>query len=193
MAASMGALPVKPEILISGINAGPNLGTDIVYSGTAAAARQGALHHIPSIAFSLAGLTPPLYWDGAVSFAVSRLDALIDLWEEDTFINVNIPNTPGVPEGMAVTFPARRRYQDTLVSFDAPDGYTYCFINSGLIESEDEPGSDWEAVSRNLASVSPVYLYPVVPEDRRATAAAAAASSPKAAAACPEKSGVPMG
>jgi 5'-nucleotidase len=184
----MGALPVKPDLLVSGINAGPNLGTDIVYSGTAAAARQGALHHIPSIALSLAGLTPPLYWDEAVSFAVTRLEALIDLWEEDIFINVNIPNTPEGPEGMALTFPTRRQYRDKLVSFDAPDGYRYCFINSGFIESENDPGSDWEVVSRNLASVSPVYLYPVVPGDRRA------ASPPrKAAAFHPEKDGVPLG
>lgn len=185
MVVSLGCLPFKPELIISGINAGPNLGTDIVYSGTAAAARQGALHHIPAIAFSLAGLTPPLYWDGAVSFAVTRLDALIDLWEEDIFINVNIPNTPGGPDGMAVTFPARRWYQDKLVSFDAPDGYTYCFINSGVIKSEDEPGSDWEVVSRNLASISPVYLYPVAQEDRGTIVL------PHKAASCPEKNGVP--
>jgi 5'-nucleotidase len=188
MAVSLGYLPVKPELIISGINAGPNLGTDIVYSGTAAAARQGALHHIPAIALSLAGLTPPLYWDGAVSFAITRLDALIDLWEEDIFINVNIPNTPEGPNGMAVTFPTRRWYRDTLVSFDAPDGYSYCFINSGPVESENEPGSDWEAVSRNLVSVSPVYLYPVVPGNRDAVV-----PSDKAAVSRPEKNDLPAG
>ncbi|MFP3089078.1 5'/3'-nucleotidase SurE [Treponema sp. TIM-1] len=188
MAASLGCLPIKPELLISGINAGPNLGTDIVYSGTAAAARQGALHHIPSIALSLAGLTPPLYWDGAVSFAVAQLDALIELWEEDIFINVNIPNTPQGPDGMAITFPTRRHYQDKLVSFDAPDGYTYCFINSGFIENENDPGSDWEVVSRNLVSVSPVYLYPVVLGDRGAVV-----PPHKAVIASLEKSGTPMG
>jgi 5'-nucleotidase len=89
---------------------------------------------------------------------------------------------------MAVAFPTRRRYQDKLVSFDAPDGYTYCFINSGFIESENDPGSDWEVVSRNLASVSPVYLYPVVPGDR-----CAVVPPYKAATACPEKNGVPIG
>jgi 5'-nucleotidase len=163
--ASLGGLPFKPELLISGINLGPNLGTDIIYSGTAAAARQGALHHIPSIALSLAGFTPSLYWDEAVSFVAVRLDTLIDLWTEDIFINVNIPNTPGGPDGMAITFPSRRQYHDNLVSFDAPDGYTYCFINSGPVESENDPGSDWEAVSRNLVSVSPIYLYSVVRGD----------------------------
>jgi 5'-nucleotidase len=175
----LGGLPFKPELLISGINAGPNLGTDIVYSGTAAAARQGALHHIPSIALSLAGFTPPLYWDEAVSFAAARLDALIDLWTEDIFINVNIPNTPGGPDGMVVTFPSRRQYQDGLVSFDAPDGYTYCFINSGPVESENDPGSDWEAVSRNLVSASPVYLHPVVRSDRCAVAPPHGAVAPR--------------
>jgi 5'-nucleotidase len=186
--ASLGGLPVKPDLLISGINAGPNLGTDIVYSGTAAAARQGALHHIPSIALSLAGFTPPLYWERAVSFAVTRLDELIRLWTEDIFINVNIPNTPEGPAGMAITFPSRKRYHDNLIPFDAPDGCTYCFINPGPTKSENDPGSDWEAVSQNLVSVSPVYLYPVVRLDRCAVAPPYEGVAPRT-----EKRGVRMG
>jgi 5'-nucleotidase len=188
IAAFLGALPFKPELVISGINAGPNLGTDIVYSGTAAAARQGGLFRIPSIALSLAGFTSPLYWDRAVSFAVTRLNELLRLWTEDIFINVNIPNGPEEPAGMAVTFPARRRYHDTVASFDAPDGAAYCFVNPGPVESEDDPGSDGEAVSRNLVSVSPVYLYPVVRLDRCAAAPACGGVAPR-----PEKSGVPAG
>ncbi|MDR3167160.1 MAG: 5'/3'-nucleotidase SurE [Treponema sp.] len=186
--ASLGGLPVKPDLLISGINAGPNLGTDIVYSGTAAAARQGALHHIPSIALSLAGLALPLYWEGAVFFAVTRLDELIRLWTEDIFINVNIPNTPEGPAGMAVTFPSRRQYNDNVVSFDAPDGCTYCFINSGPVISENGPGSDWDAISRNLVSVTPVYIYPATRMDR-----CAAAPPHEGVAPCPETGGVCMG
>jgi 5'-nucleotidase len=186
--ASMGGLPVKPDLLISGINAEPNLGTDIVYSGTAAAARQGALNHIPSIALSLAGFTHPLYWETAVSFAVTRLDELIRLWTEDIFINVNIPNIPEEPAGMAVTFPARRQYDDNLVSFDAPDGYTYCFVNPGPSKCKNDPGSDWEAVFRNQVSVSPIYLHPAVRLDRCAAAPPYEGVAPRT-----EKNGVRMG
>jgi 5'-nucleotidase len=187
VAAFLGGLPVKPDILLSGINAGPNLGTDLIYSGTAAAARQGGLYHVPSIALSLAGFTSPLYWDQAVAFAVTQLDELIRLWTADVFINVNIPNNPEGPAGMAVTFPSRRQYNDDMVSFNAPDEYTYCFVRPGIPKSESDPGSDGEAVSRNLVSVSPVYLYPVVRLDRCAAAPAHEGVAPR------PKSGVPMG
>jgi 5'-nucleotidase len=163
--ASLGALSVKPDLLISGINLGPNLGTDIVYSGTAAAARQAALHDIPAIALSLASMEAPLYWDGAVSFAVTRLEELFRLWEEDTFLNVNIPNLDGGVRDMVITFPVRRRYKDGLITYTAPDDYTYCFIDSGPVRNDEERGSDWDAVSKNLVSVSPVYIHPVVRKD----------------------------
>jgi 5'-nucleotidase len=165
MVVSLGALSFKPDLLISGINLGPNIGTDIVYSGTAAAARQAALHNIPAIALSLASLEAPLYWEGAVSFAVNRLEELLRLWEEDTFLNVNIPNLDGEAGDMVITFPVRRRYHDGLITYKAPDEYTYCFIDSGPVKNEEEGGSDWDAVSRNLVSVSPVYLHPVVRND----------------------------
>jgi 5'-nucleotidase len=166
MAGTLGGLPVMPDLVLSGINAGPNLGTDLIYSGTAAAARQAALHGIPGIALSLAGMPPePLLWDGAVSFAVERLDEFAGLWRKDTFLNINIPNIPGAPLGILTTFPAVRRYNDSLVFFTAPDGGDYCFVKGGAIITEPEPGSDFDAVSRNYASLSPVFIHPVVRRD----------------------------
>jgi 5'-nucleotidase len=163
--ATLGGLSVKPDLVISGINAGPNLGTDIVYSGTAAAARQAALHGIPAIALSLAGLTRPLYWDMAVAFAVEQLDTLRDLWVEDAFLNVNIPNVPAAPGEMVHTFPALRRYNDELVVFAAPSRDSYYFVKPGDIDTESEPGSDWDAVFRNRVSLSPIFIHPVVRRD----------------------------
>jgi 5'-nucleotidase len=166
MAGTLGGLPVKPDLVLSGINAGPNLGTDLIYSGTAAAARQAALHGIPGIALSLAGMPPePLLWDSAVSFAVEKLEELAGLWREDTFLNVNLPNISGSPLGMLITFPAVRRYNDSLIFFTAPDGSDYCFVKGGVIITEPEPGSDFDAVSRNYASLSPVFIHPVVRRD----------------------------
>jgi 5'-nucleotidase len=167
MAGTLGGVPVTPDLILSGINAGPNLGTDLVYSGTAAAARQSALHGIPGIALSLAGMPPEvLLWDSAVSFAVEKLDELAGLWAEDTFLNVNIPNIPGRPLGMLTTCPAVRRYNDTLAFFTAPDGSGYCFVKGGAIITEPEPGSDCDAVSREYVSLSPVFIHPVVRRDR---------------------------
>jgi 5'-nucleotidase len=73
--AGLGFLPERPDIVLSGINRGENLGTDLIYSGTAAAARQGGLAGIPSIALSLAG-SGPYHWDMAVSWTASHLEEL---------------------------------------------------------------------------------------------------------------------
>jgi 5'-nucleotidase len=158
---------VKPDLVVSGINAGANLGTDLIYSGTAAAARQAALHGIPAIAFSLVieeaeRSGGPICWEAAAAFAGDHLEELASLWKEDTFINVNIPNSPDFPQVPEITFPCRRRYGDAVVGFDAPDGSRYCFIAGGSISTEEEPGSDGDAIFRNRVSVSPVYIHPVV-------------------------------
>ncbi|GHV75687.1 5'-nucleotidase SurE [Spirochaetia bacterium] len=170
--AASGVLPVKPDLVVSGINAGANLGTDLIYSGTAGAARQAAIHGIPAIALSLVIgginrllLEDTVHWDKAVAFFRDHLEELVSLWKEDTFINVNIPNTPDFSEVPEITFPSRRRYEDTLVGFDAPDGSRYCIVSSGLVNTEEEPGSDGDAISRNRVSISPVFIHPVVRRD----------------------------
>jgi 5'-nucleotidase len=165
----LGALPFKPDIVVSGINAGANVGTDIIYSGTAAAARQAGLYHIPGVALSLVG-NAPFYWEEAALFAAAHLEEFAALWEDDIFINVNFPNMPGQPLGMVSTFPCQRRYHDSVSVFDAPDGRKYCFTNAGDISVKPEPGSDWDAVSRNLVSISPVFIHPVALRDQRGKA-----------------------
>jgi 5'-nucleotidase len=157
--ALLGALPVIPDLVISGINRGANLGTDLVYSGTAAAARQASLGNIPAIALSLAG-RGEFFWDMAVSWAVDHLEELRKMWIPGTFVNVNIPNSPGGPGGLAQTFPARMFYHDAL-SIHSAGGHSWCFFEHGEVSAEPETGSDWEAVSKNLAAVSPVYVHPV--------------------------------
>jgi 5'-nucleotidase len=163
IAGMLGALPVKPDLILSGINRGANLGTDLIYSGTAAAARQGGLFSVPSIALSLAEFSPgrEYHWDMAVSFTVEKLKEFTALWEPDTFLNVNIPNSPGGPRGTSAAFPCRRQYQDGISIMDAPNGERYCFALAGDAANLPEPGSDWDAVSRNLASLSLVLIHPV--------------------------------
>jgi 5'-nucleotidase len=157
--ALLGALPARPDLVISGINRGANLGTDLVYSGTAAAARQAGLGNIPAIALSLAG-RGDFFWNMAVSWAVEHLEELRNIWIPHTFVNVNIPNSPGGPDGMAHTFPARMVYHDAL-SIHKAGGHSWCFFEPGDVSAVPETGSDWEAVAKNLAAVSPVYVYPV--------------------------------
>ena len=158
--AVLGALPIKPDIVVSGINSGANIGLDILYSGTAAAARQGAIMGLPSIALSLA--TKENYnWDMAAAYCADHLDEFINMWENDIFINVNIPNTVKGPEGIVKTWPARKHYNDSISVFKGPGNCNWAYLvpEKSTIEAED--GSDWDAVSKNLVSVSPVYVFPV--------------------------------
>jgi 5'-nucleotidase len=164
MAGILGALPVKPDLVVSGINAGANIGTDILYSGTAAAARQAGLYHIPAVALSLAGKTP-FYWKETITFAVAHLEEFAEQWQEDVFINVNFPNVPRI-EGIVSAFPALRRYEDSLEIVASQEGRKYCFVNFGNILTKAEPGSDGDAIARNMASVSPVFIHPVVRRDQ---------------------------
>jgi 5'-nucleotidase len=164
MMAAMGALPFTVDLVVSGVNRGANLGTDIVYSGTAAAARQAALHRIPALAFSLAGENP-FFWEAALAYAAAHIDEFAKLWRPDVFINVNLPNTPSGADGFEITFPSRRWYTDSVKTFHAPDRRQYCFMDTGPTSTEVEAGSDWDAVSRNRASVSPVFIHPVVQRD----------------------------
>jgi 5'-nucleotidase len=162
----LGALPVKPDLVISGINAGPNIGTDLIYSGTAAAARQAALAGIPGIAVSLNGRAGTFRWKQAIDYTVAALPELEAFWTHDVFINVNIPNKPEGPLGSRVTFPSIRQYNDSLTIGTDGDGHLSCMLQAGNFYTEPEPGSDWDAVLRNYVSVSPVFLHPVVRRDR---------------------------
>ena len=156
-----GLLPEQPDVVLSGINRGANLGSDLIYSGTASAARQASLAGIPAIAFSLAG-REPYNWDMAASWSADHLDELLSYWKKETFLNVNIPNNPGYPEGLAHTSLGSNGYQDHLTIMDAPDGKKWCFLQGGEQNTVSEAGSDCYTVSRNFVSVSSVYNYPQV-------------------------------
>ncbi|MDR2135150.1 MAG: 5'/3'-nucleotidase SurE [Treponema sp.] len=166
--AMLGGIPYKPDLILSGINRGANLGTDLLYSGTAAAARQGSLFGVPSIALSLAddGRDPVFHWRMAVDFSLSRLDELAARWKAGTFVNVNIPNDPRGPGGMVPAFPSLRQYHDSLQTLDAPGGDRYCFFSAGEVTVTPQAGSDRDAVSQNLAAVSSVWVHPVSGDPR---------------------------
>ena len=161
IAGMLGAIPARPELILSGINQGSNLGTDLLYSGTAAAARQASLWSVPAIALSLCG-RDNFFWDMAASWAVEHLDDLASFWRKDTFVNVNIPNTPAGPAGIMMTWPDIRSYHDAVTMMDAPDGSRWCFMKPGIETSVNERGSDCDAVARNYVSVSSVFNHPVV-------------------------------
>ena len=160
IAALLGAVSVKPDMVLSGINRGENLGTDLIYSGTAAAARQASLAGIPAMALSLAGRNV-FHWDMAASWIVEHLKELSAFWEKNCFVNVNIPNSPGGPDGILTAWPAVKTYTDAITIMDAPDGSRWCFLEGEPELPTGQPDSDCDVVSRNFVSVTSVYNYPV--------------------------------
>jgi 5'-nucleotidase len=159
----MGGLPecAPPDAIVSGINRGANLGTDLLYSGTAAAARQGALCNIPSLALSLVE-GDAWYWDMAVAFADERLAEMLAFWKPDCFVNVNIPSQKEKPRGLVRAFPSLRYYNDSIETYYAPDGQRYCFARAGEISAKPEKGSDWETVAGSNASISDILIHPAL-------------------------------
>jgi 5'-nucleotidase len=157
--ACLGLVPVQIDMVVAGINLGPNLGTDIVYSGTAAAARQGAFMQKPSVACSLSAFHPPYHLDFAVEFMSRNLPTIRALWSEDHFLNINFPNRAQAAEPL-ITIPTRRIYEDELVRFSSPQGDLYSFIGGQVPGSMMEEGSDFGAVEAGYASLSPVLIHP---------------------------------
>ncbi|THB63374.1 MAG: 5'/3'-nucleotidase SurE [Spirochaetaceae bacterium] len=150
-----------PDIVVSGINHGPNLGTDVTYSGTAAAARQASYMGIPGVALSMYAYSPPFRMEPAARFVAKNVSVLRDIWEESLFININFPNVNEYCHGYEITTPARRLYRDSLHHFDAPDGMRYYFMSGAPQESILQAGTDWHAVEEGKVSISPISVNPV--------------------------------
>jgi 5'-nucleotidase len=159
LAALSGGIKFNADIIVSGINAGCNLGTDIIFSGTAAA-REGALYGIPSIAFSLDG-EPPYFWGEAASWAAGHLGQLLTYCSKDSFVNVNIPNIKTLPEEPRITFPSKRKYTDNVTVKLLETGWKRINFNSMKPETLHEAGSDHDAVRQNKVSVGIICIHPL--------------------------------
>jgi len=172
--AGHGVIPFKPDIVISGINRGPNLGTDLVYSGTAAAARQASIIGMPGIAVSLATYVGPFDYAALARLVAERLDFFLNLWSPDVFINLNAPPAMDDHNYTVVdAFPSRRIYRDTLKFFDGPDDYSYCFFMDGHVDTSEEPGSDDDMVNKGFATVTRVLTYPCSAQGQQPIASSA--------------------
>lgn len=160
MVALLGLVPAEVDLVISGINHGPNLGTDILYSGTAAGARQGALMGVASVALSVGAYRPPFDFAAAAAFAARNLDSFKTLGTDDHFLNINFPATGTSGAETVITFPSRRIYRMELHTYDAPDGDMYCFVGGALPEAHPEEGSDCMVISQGRISISPIHAHP---------------------------------
>jgi 5'-nucleotidase len=159
--ALLGVVPEQPDLVISGINQGSNLGHDITYSGTVAAAMEAAVYGIPAIAASQddAGDT-----QGDLKFAVEVVvglarRVLAEGLPRNTFLNVNFPSLPAAQvRGIQVTRLGKRVYRDVLIRRLDPKGRPYYWIGGDPPGGELEEGTDIGALGGGYVSVTPLNL-----------------------------------
>lgn len=158
MLAVRSLMEVKPDLVVSGINPGPNLGDDVTYSGTVAGAYEGMLLGIPSFAVSSLGRDPQ-HMETAARAAVRVAEEIFEGGlPSDTALNVNVPDVPYEElQGLAITRMGRRDYKDEIVTRTDPRGNTYHWIGGAEPSHVVEPGTDFEAIDRCMVSVTPLH------------------------------------
>ncbi|MBU0985568.1 MAG: 5'/3'-nucleotidase SurE [candidate division Zixibacteria bacterium] len=149
----------RPDFIFSGINHGANMGDDVTYSGTVAAAIEGAILGIPSIAVSMANYKPGTPMVNGAKFAAKFLRQYpkLDL-PVSVFVNINLPVDNGKPyRRYEFTSQGFRHYKDIIIEKTDPRGQAYYWIG-GRPEWKTTKGTDFATVSRGLVSISPMKL-----------------------------------
>ncbi len=149
----------KPDMIISGINHGSNMGEDVTYSGTVAAAIEGSILRIPSIAVSMANWEPGASMVRAARFVVKMISSYQRFnLDPATFLNVNFPLDNGRPyRKYEFTRLGMREYKDYVIHKTDPRGKAYYWIG-GQATWKTTKGSDFEAVQRGVVSITPLKL-----------------------------------
>jgi 5'-nucleotidase len=152
-----GLMDHEPDIVVSGINNGPNLGDDVLYSGTVAAAMEGRHLGLPAIAVSSAGHEPEHYVTAArvTLLLIQRLQ--IDRLANDAVLNVNVPDVPfDALAGFEVTRLGNRHKAQKAQKSADPRGRTIWWIGNAGPEQDCGPGTDFHAVSQRRVSITPI-------------------------------------
>ncbi len=154
-----GLLVERPDFVVSGINHGPNMGEDVFYSGTVAAAIEGALQGVPALAASLVTRESTDYVEAAAVVATLLRQVLERGVPERMLLNVNIPFVPRAElAGVQLTTLGSRVYEDTLVKKVDPRGHDYYWIGGEDPQWKPLPGTDYQAVHDRWVSVTPLHL-----------------------------------
>jgi len=154
-----GLLPTKPNLVVSGINKGPNLGDDIIYSGTVSAAIEGALLGIPAIAISLVTFKD-FDFRAAAEFTALLVEQIAARGiPPKTLLNVNVPScAKSEIKGWRVTRMGKRHYSENIVERVDPRGGKYYWIGGDDLGFADEEGTDCKAVAEDYVSVTPLQV-----------------------------------
>ncbi len=148
-----------PDIVISGINAGANMGDDVIYSGTVAAAMEGRSLGLPAIAVSLNAFQPQ-YFATAVEAVVVLLRQLSDFGEKsDTILNINVPDIPwNEIKGFRATRLGKRHKAEPVIKDEDPRGNNIYWVGPPGKKQDASEGTDFYAVEQGYISVTPLHI-----------------------------------
>ncbi|MBX2835642.1 MAG: 5'/3'-nucleotidase SurE [Gammaproteobacteria bacterium] len=154
-----GLLEHEPDMVISGINDGPNMGDDVVYSGTVAAAIEGRCLGLPSIAFSMAS-HDPAHYDSAAAVAAAIVNQLEKVpLPPDTILNINVPDLPYKEiKGFKSTHLGSRHASNEATKYSSPRGDVLYWIGAAGEIDQGGPGTDFNAVENGYVSVTPITI-----------------------------------
>jgi len=167
-------LTEEPDVIVSGINNGPNLGTDVIYSGTVSAAIEGAIHGIPSIAVSAAGRKSEINYDAATEYSNELVKLTFKHCKNKNLIfNINVPSVSKESiKGIRLTELGIRKYKNTFIKREDPLGKNYYWLAGNLIEIQNNEESDVSAIENGFISITPLHYdltdYRVLEELKKA-------------------------
>ena len=148
-------LPRRPDLVVSGINRGANLGEDVFYSGTVGGAREGTFFRVPSIAVSLA-VRAESDFSQAAAFSVNLARMVLEQGlPERTLLNVNVPS--GTPVGAMITVQGRREHEGTILEGLDPRRRPYYWIEEGSDRWLTDETSDIHAIRQGYISITPLH------------------------------------
>jgi len=152
-------LPERPDLVISGINHGGNLGENVYYSGTVGAAREAAIHHLPAMAVSLLSKSAAPRFEAAARLTRSAAELVLrEGLPNQVLLNVNVPD----PWDGAVRFTrqSQKITRNQLSEGKDPRGRTYFWLFEQKLDKDVEPDTDYAAISARAVSITPLHLDP---------------------------------
>ena len=153
----------EPDMVVSGINAGANMGDDVIYSGTVAAAMEGRNLGLPAIAVSIASFRPN-HFDSAANAVIMLLKQLPELSlpqtdNEATILNVNVPDLPWDEiQGFQATRLGKRHKAEPVIRSQDPRGDEIFWVGAVGEEADAGEGTDFYAIQNNIISVTPIHI-----------------------------------
>jgi 5'-nucleotidase len=155
-----GLMDPDPDMVVSGINDGANLGDDVLYSGTVAAAMEGRCLGLPAIAFSLVTRGEPRHMDTAARVARDIVQRLVEHpLPKDSILNINIPDVAYEDlKGMQVTRLGNRHRAEPVIRSQDPRGRDIFWVGPAGSEQDGGPGTDFHAIASACVSITPIQV-----------------------------------